>query len=155
MDTEQHERKKDRYRKWYRENREERLAYSKKWREEHPERTESYKKRQKLYDDTRNAKPEAKARRKARNLKYNYGLLPEDYNRMFKEQGGACAICGRPEIVIDPRTGLVRSLSVDHDHKTGRARQLLCCKCNHGIGAFEEDIDVMLKAIEYLKKHKE
>ena len=49
-------------------------------------------------------------------------LLPAEYDRLLARQGGVCLICGRP-----PQT---RRLHVDHDHKTGRIRGLLCMPCN-------------------------
>lgn len=53
------------------------------------------------------------------------GLTIEDYDRMLAEQGGVCAICGNP-----PKA---RRLDVDHDHRTGAVRGLLCHRCNRGV----------------------
>lgn len=71
-----------------------------------------------------------------------YGITVEDYNNMFKEQNGLCAICN---IVSN------RSLCVDHNHNTGKARKLLCNNCNSAIGKFRENIDIMAAAIDYIK----
>ena len=79
----------------------------------------------------------------------NYGIAVDDYDKMFKKQNGVCAICGKPETKIS-RSG-VRRLSIDHNHKTGKIRGLLCCKCNIGIGSFLESVEFLLKAIKYLK----
>ena len=81
-----------------------------------------------------------------------FGLLHEDYLKMAKEQNNLCAICDRPE--INTFIGVVRCLSVDHDHVTGKVRGLLCFKCNVSIGKFDESIEILEKAITYLKKHK-
>jgi hypothetical protein len=116
---------------------------------------EERNRRQKIYDQTRNSKPDAKERRKARNLKYNYGESIEWYNEKFFKQRGLCAVCGKPETHVDKRIGKVRALSVDHSHITGKNRDLLCGDCNRGIGLFHESIEVFEKAIQYLKKHKE
>ena len=68
----------------------------------------------------------------------------EQYDQLFESQGGVCAICGR----IDSDG---RRLSVDHDHRAGKVRGLLCGKCNRGIGIFDEDIIKLQSAINYLK----
>lgn len=44
------------------------------------------------------------------------------------------------------------SLAVDHDHKTGQVRSLLCNRCNAGLGFFREDITLLEKAVEYIQK---
>jgi hypothetical protein len=56
-------------------------------------------------------------------LKREFGITVEQYRKMLEHQGGKCATCGHP-----PK---IRRLSVDHDHKTGRVRGLLCGICNH------------------------
>lgn len=56
------------------------------------------------------------------------GITEADYNAMLAAQGGGCAICGNP-----PKT---RRLHVDHDHKTGRVRGLLCFRCNRALPAY-------------------
>ena len=83
-------------------------------------------------------------------LKKLYGLELEDYKRLLEQQGGVCAICGKGETVIDKKTGLVRSLSVDHNHINGNVRGLLCNKCNRALGLFEDDPELLLKAFVYM-----
>ncbi len=56
------------------------------------------------------------------NRRLTYGLEPEQYTAMLESQGGVCAICGRPPAK--------KSLEVDHDHKSGKVRGLLCWRCN-------------------------
>lgn len=79
-------------------------------------------------------------------------LTQEQYNAMFIAQYGLCAICGKPETVIG-RHRQPKALSVDHDHKTGKIRSLLCCKCNLGIGNFDDDIALFRRVISYLESH--
>lgn len=103
--------------------------------------------RSKKYRDDNPGKSVDKARIK------KYGLTPEQYALMFKEQGGVCAICGRPERTI--LRGKPRSLSVDHCHSSGRIRGLLCGLCNLGLGGFEDNIEYLLDAIVYLERSRE
>jgi hypothetical protein len=74
---------------------------------------------------------------------YNIGL--EEYNTLFTEQGGCCAICGIHQSEIK------RPLYVDHCHKTDKVRGLLCHKCNFAIGLFNDSVENLNKAIIYLK----
>ena len=80
-------------------------------------------------------------------IKQLYGLDFEQFERMKAQQNYVCAICSKHNAGTK-----YRELSVDHDHKTGKVRALLCGKCNSGLGIFNEDIDLMKKAIEYLHK---
>lgn len=86
-------------------------------------------------------------------LKRNYNLTLENYDNMLKEQNGVCAICGKKETNRSNPKGKIDSLRVDHCHKTGRVRGLLCSECNFGISKFKDDIELIKKAIQYLKKH--
>jgi hypothetical protein len=79
--------------------------------------------------------------------KRKYGITLEDYNRMFEEQGGRCAICGTHQCA----TG--RALAVDHDHKTGKVRGLLCQACNTAIGKLNDDPELIHKAADYVATH--
>lgn len=90
-----------------------------------------------------------KHRRRVR--KHKYGLSPEKYQEMLESQHGVCALCGKPETVIHNVTP--KPLSVDHDHETGKVRELLCHHCNTGLGYFKDDVELMQRAIEYLKRH--
>jgi hypothetical protein len=67
-------------------------------------------------------KPE---RSRAWHYRREFGITIVDYERMLAQQGGRCAICGRIETV-----GKSSRLNIDHDHKTGQVRALLCQKCN-------------------------
>jgi len=72
-----------------------------------------------------------------------YGVTPEDYERMLKEQDGCCAMCKRY---------FGRALRVDHCHKTGRVRRLLCHGCNVGFGFFREDANALRAAADYAEE---
>mgnify|MGYP001618153116 CR=1 FL=1 len=94
-------------------------------------------------------------RNKAKLLVYNkeyslkqYGLSLEEYETLFRKQNGVCAICGLAE--TRTQNGRVYAISVDHDHRTGKVRGLLCQKCNQAIGLFGENINNVLNAAKYL-----
>jgi len=84
------------------------------------------------------------ARQHALRIQKVYGITIEAYNLLLEWQGGVCYICRKPS--------RVRRLAVDHDHKTGKVRGLLCRRCNREIlGYFANDqIDVFQRAIDYL-----
>lgn len=82
------------------------------------------------------------------NLKSNYGLTLQDYNQMFDSQKGRCAICG------EHQSELPRRLAVDHNHISKKIRGLLCANCNQGLGFFRDSRGRLLKALQYLGKHK-
>ena len=94
---------------------------------------------------------------RALNLKKCYGITPEDYDRMYDQQSGRCAICSKVCLRFGTATAEQRNqvLCVDHDHTTGKVRGLLCGHCNRGIGNFGDDHAVLHAAIEYLKRIEE
>jgi len=82
--------------------------------------------------------------------KHDYGVTEEQYNEMLASQDNKCAICKNEETAM--KNGRVLPLAVDHDHKTGLIRGLVCLRCNHGLGAFKDDIVRLESAINYLRK---
>lgn len=113
--------------------------YAKEWRLKNPARTAE---RGKLY---RARHPERyryygwRARLKER------GVTEEEYNTLLAAQGGACAIC--------QRRPLRRRLCIDHNHRTGKNRGLLCDSCNRAIGLLGDDMSRLATAIAYLEAH--
>ena len=89
-----------------------------------------------------------------KDLKTNHSLSIEQYNEMLKSQNRVCAICGKEELIFDDRTKKFRRLAVDHNHKTGKIRGLLCSLCNRGLGFFYDDINLFKKVIKYLRIYK-
>lgn len=84
--------------------------------------------------------------------KWKYGITPDEYDRLFAEQDGRCAICREPETTKD-RTGRVRArLSIDHDHETGRIRGLLCHHCNAALGHAKESSFRLRDMAAYLER---
>jgi hypothetical protein len=78
-------------------------------------------------------------------LKKHFGVTPDVYEFLLGLQDGTCAICLRK-----PRT---RLLAIDHDHKTGQIRGLLCTRCNHKLlGSSNEDPAILRRAADYLER---
>jgi len=103
-------------------------------------------------DAHRLANPEKRKRDHRQYWLKLYGLDQAQYEALLAEQGGTCAICERPERYVDKRTGELRKLSVDHDHKTNLVRGLLCGHCNRGIGQFDDNPLVLARASTYLSR---
>ena len=78
-----------------------------------------------------------------------YKIDLTQYLDLLKAQDSRCAICRSK---IGP--GEPRAIHVDHSHKTGKVREILCHSCNTGLGHFREDSRILMAAIKYLKKHK-
>lgn len=98
-------------------------------------------------------RPEVKARnieRREYHRKYKffklYGITLEDRQAMWIKQKGNCGICTKP--MIGPK-----NCNLDHDHKTGRIRKLLCARCNYYLAGLEDDNFLQL-ATAYLKEFK-
>jgi hypothetical protein len=72
-------------------------------------------------------------------LQRRYGIGQVDVDRMLAEQGGTCAVCDKP----DPE-------HVDHDHKPGAVRGMLCFNCNQALGNARDDVDVLWRLRAYL-----
>lgn len=95
----------------------------------------------------RDANPERQAAHMWRHhLKRKFGITPEAYDAMVAAQDGRCAICGTED------TRPFGRLGVDHDHRTGKVRALLCHGCNAGIGRLNDDPDLLRKAADYLER---
>ena len=83
---------------------------------------------------------------RASHRKRKYGLTSEEYDTMFKTQGGRCAICG------EDQDNMPYKLDVDHDHNTGKVRGLLCHSCNLILGSARDRIDLLYQAATYLDR---
>jgi hypothetical protein len=102
---------------------ERRNEYDRQYRIDHPEKSKLWSKK--------------------RHLKKAYGITMNDYDNMLRQQLSGCSICGE--------TG--KLLGIDHDHQTGKVRELLCNKCNRALGFFNDDTVLLTNAIKYLNKH--
>lgn len=86
-------------------------------------------------------------------LRDKHQLTPGEYDAMLAAQDGTCAICRRPETVRG-RGGTPRRLAVDHDHRTGAVRQLLCHRCNLVTGAVDDEPGLLDAVHAYLTRHR-
>ncbi len=68
-----------------------------------------------------------------------------EYEKLLKTQNNACIICGNTKSIK------TKSLVVDHCHNTGKVRGILCDVCNLGLGYFKDDVELMKRAIKYIK----
>lgn len=77
-----------------------------------------------------------------------YKITNDIWNEMFSNQNFSCAICKTKEF-----KGKGSKPHIDHCHKTGKIRGLLCTNCNHGIGQFKDNLELLQEAINYLKNN--
>jgi hypothetical protein len=116
-------------------------ARARRWKRENPERARA---KQREYLDS----GQKQIWDRQSYLKRKYGITIAEYDRMFEEQGGVCAICRQPR----PED---RTLHVDHDHETGIIRGLLCFRCNNALGDFREEYELFQRAADYLDRDDE
>ena len=102
--------------------------------------------------DGRTVKRISRDKQRDYSLKRYYGLSLNDYAEMYRIQDGKCAICKLPEKDKD-RHGNVRLLAVDHCHKTGSMRELLCYSCNSMLSQARDNVEVLLAGADYIRKH--
>jgi hypothetical protein len=83
-------------------------------------------------------------------------LCKKKYNKMLIEQNYVCAICKKPETIINGHINRVpKRLAIDHCHESNKIRGLLCHFCNTTIGKMNDSIEILESAINYIKKHKQ
>jgi len=71
---------------------------------------------------------------------YRFGLTEEQFENIKREQNNKCKLCNND----------LKSYTIDHCHKTGKIRGILCIKCNNGLGLFNDDIELLKKAVNYI-----
>ena len=91
-------------------------------------------------------KRDAKAKRKLLRRVRKYGLTLRKFFRMISDQCGRCKICGK-------KLDMGRHTHIDHCHTTGKVRGILCRGCNLGLGNLKDSVDILEKAIQYLRDH--
>jgi len=81
-------------------------------------------------------------------LKHRYGLDAVQVENILRRQKWSCAIC------LDSAKAKLKNLCVDHCHKTGKVRGLLCIRCNSSIGMARDSTRILKRAIKYLEFHR-
>jgi hypothetical protein len=158
---------------WKQQNREKVLREKKRYRERHKDRL-NQKSREYMRHHRPNFSPlTARQREKKREwyrayyqknkarlsnrtrpqiLQRKYGVTEDEYRLLLKKQRGICAICGTEKTIYAKREA---RLAVDHCHKTGKVRGLLCSRCNLALSFFDDSPAVLARARRYLLKHAE
>lgn len=112
------------------------------YREYYARNRDRIRERQRLWKERKRQEDPERYRSKydrAGALRRNYGLTVEEFDTMVLAQEGRCALCDRPSDLV-----------VDHDHRTGRVRALLCTRCNTGLGHFGDAPALLERAVAYL-----
>jgi len=104
------------------------IDYNRNWKRRNPDKTFAYR------------------------LKQDHNVTVEFYNKLYEEQKGLCKICNKPETLINNKSKKIARLSLDHCHKKGNFRGLLCRRCNHTLGNIEDSLDWLEAAKQYLLK---
>lgn len=91
--------------------------------------------------------PEYKKQKRAAYIKNQHGISLQEYENRVAQQKYACAICGVKLSTDGHNTHL------DHCHKTGNLRAILCTNCNRGLGHFQDSPDLLEIAAKYLRAH--
>jgi len=100
------------------------------------------KRKRRLYEQRPEVRARESKRKRESHLQKKYGLSINDYDYYYHMQNGRCAICSKES-----------KLYVDHNHKTGKIRELLCHSCNILIGHAKEDMFILQEAINYIIRH--
>lgn len=116
-------------------------------REYYQKNKERYAERQKAW---KQANPNRSKEYSRKSLLKKYGLTEECYSKLLAAQGNCCATCGSPE----PKTK-TEKFFIDHCHKTGAVRELLCHRCNTALGMVRDSPELLVQLASYLLKHAE
>jgi hypothetical protein len=101
------------------------------------------------YEASRRSNHERVEYDRLRSYPRRYGISREQYEQMRIQQSFKCAICGMSE--EEHKVSRWGVLCLDHDHKTGAVRALLCALCNKGLGSFKDNHNLLEKASNYLR----
>ena len=140
------------HKEYYETNKEQLTAYKKEYRKNNKEQIAAYRKE--YYETNKEQIAAYNKRWSGNNKEYlaaqhrekKYGISPEDYDTMLKEQDNKCKIC-----LVSFTTLKLQNIHVDHCHTTNQIRGLLCSCCNGGLGFFKDNTETLTNAIVYLE----
>jgi hypothetical protein len=149
-------------RRWRERNPDASRAGAQAWREANPDKVKLQTRRRKgdpvqhekqlaraaADSRTHYAQPEGRLKQRAARVLSAYGITLDQVAQLLLLQGGTCAICGGTE--PGKHRGKVTNWHVDHNHKTGEVRGLLCINCNNGLGRFKDTAELLGRAYDYL-----
>lgn len=109
------------------------------------------------FESYRRGQPRTKKMQREQMLKIRYKITQQEYEYLLLAQGNCCAICSREHEIT--KYGKKKPFQIDHCHQKETEgvmliRGLLCSRCNMGLGSFLDDINLLKKAIKYLRPHK-
>lgn len=106
------------------------------------QRTEADRERHRRFTESKELDGSLNSRKRLESRLEKYGITVEEFEGMMYRQGCVCGICRRP----------MENPQVDHDHRTGFVRGILCVPCNMAIGQLGDDSDSLLRAVNYLQR---
>jgi len=113
----------------------------KRCRNENKQSPECEKKYQRKYNDSEKGKINRRKQQLAK-----YGLTEQDYKILYENQHKKCAIC-KKELPYSNT-----NVHIDHNQETGKVRGILCQQCNVGLGFFQDNLDLLIAATNYLQR---
>lgn len=129
----------------------EKLEYHRQWRQKNREKLNRWSREyaklnpDKVKESKRKYTRTHAERCKNYRLQYEYGITKKQFDHMVISQNNQCAICSK-------QFADTKDTCVDHNHAINTVRQLLCKKCNHAIGLFDENVLILSKAVDYLNR---
>lgn len=130
-------------RQHYVENKETYLLRSKMYNEQNKEKIKI--KRKEYYNNNKLLFLEASWKKKGILNKNSEFFKKQDFDELFEKANNCCQICG------DTKTSHKKGFVVDHCHKTGYARGILCAHCNLSLGGFKDSLELLEATLKYLK----
>jgi hypothetical protein len=138
-------RQKQATKKWKTENRDKLAEYKQAWNAENRDKVSAYN----VAYMSDYMKTEVYTQSKHRSRMKRYQITDADFNAMWENQNGCCAIC---KVKLQPRGRSKHSAAIDHNHKTSVVRGVLCRGCNHGIGSLGDSPSILIAAAKYLEE---
>jgi hypothetical protein len=140
--------------KYYQENKEHCIEQSKKWYEKSEENKRKHGDAVKKWREKNKEKldkwfDEHKKDKRLYDVKRNHGLSAEEFHKLIDDAGEFCPICGTKFEGVGAK---MTAPHIDHDHKNGKIRGIICSSCNLALGKFKDDPEIVEKAAAWLRR---